>query len=42
MLVDARDTWLIEFMSALVISHGGRFDDDEGNAVMAEPQATAR
>ena len=36
MLSMARETWLIEFMSALVFSHGGRFVDDEGRAVMAD------
>jgi multiple sugar transport system substrate-binding protein len=36
MLSMARETWLIEFMSALVFSHGGRFVDDGGNAVMAD------
>ena len=36
MLSMARETWLIEFMSALVFSHGGRFVDDAGNAVMAD------
>lgn len=33
----AIDTWLIEFMSAIVFSHGGRFVDPSGNAIMAEP-----
>ena len=33
----ARETWLMEFLSALVFSHGGRFVDDAGNAVMADP-----
>ncbi len=30
------DTWLIEFMSALVFAHGGRFVDASGNAIMAD------
>ena len=42
MLSMARETWLIEFMSALVFSHGGRFVDDAGNAVMADPKRGAR
>ena len=33
----AIDTWLIEFMSAMVFSHGGRFVDAAGAAIMAEP-----
>src|SRR5262245_12327018 len=33
----AIDTWLIEFVSALVYSHGGRFVDDKGDAMMADP-----
>jgi multiple sugar transport system substrate-binding protein len=33
----AIDTWLIEFMSAMVFSHGGRFIDPAGASVMAEP-----
>ena len=28
----AQESWLIEFMSAMVFSHGGRFVDDAGNA----------
>jgi multiple sugar transport system substrate-binding protein len=32
----ATDTWLIEFISALVFSHGGRFVDEEGEATMAD------
>src|SRR5262249_49842270 len=32
----ATDTWLIEFISALVFSHGGRFVDEEGEAIMAD------
>ncbi len=37
----AQETWLIEFMSALVFSHGGRFTDDKGNAVMQQPNGGA-
>ena len=33
----ATDTWLIEFVSALTFSHGGRFVDDKGDAIMADP-----
>ncbi|HEX8011667.1 MAG TPA: extracellular solute-binding protein [Casimicrobiaceae bacterium] len=42
MLSMARETWLIEFMSALVFSHGGRFVDDAGRAVMADRKLGAR
>lgn len=41
MLSMARESWLIEFMSALVFSNGGRFVDDAGNALMADPQKGA-
>ena len=34
MLSMARETWLIEFLSAMVFSHGGRFVDDSGAAVL--------
>jgi len=37
MLSMARESWLIEFMSALVFSNGGRFVDDNGNVVMDDP-----
>ncbi len=37
LLALAIDTWLIEFMSALVFAHGGRFTDERGDAVMADP-----
>ncbi len=37
LLALAIDTWLIEFVSAMVFSHGGRFVDQQGAAVMAEP-----
>lgn len=41
MLSMARESWLIEFLSALTFSHGGRFVDDKGNAVMADPKQGA-
>jgi multiple sugar transport system substrate-binding protein len=37
----AQETWLIEFLSAMVFSHGGGFADDKGNAVMQEGGARA-
>lgn len=37
----AQETWLIEFMASLVYSHGGRFTDDQGNAVMQDPKIGA-
>jgi multiple sugar transport system substrate-binding protein len=37
----AQETWLIEFISALVFSHGGRLIDDNGNAVMQQPNGGA-
>lgn len=37
----AREIWLIEFMSALVFSHGGRFTDEKGDAVMQQPNGGA-
>ena len=37
----AIDTWLIEFMSAMVFSHGGRFVDPQGAPVMGEPRRGA-
>ncbi len=37
----AQETWVIEFMSALVFSHGGRFTDDKGNAAMQDPSGGA-
>ena len=33
----AIDTWLVEFMSAMVFSNGGRFVDPQGAPIMAEP-----
>lgn len=35
MLGMAQESWLIEFMSAMVFSCGGRFIDEKGNAAMA-------
>jgi multiple sugar transport system substrate-binding protein len=37
LLALAIDTWLIEFVSAVVFAHGGRFVDEKGAPVMAEP-----
>lgn len=37
MLSMARESWLIEFISALVFSNGGRLVDDDGKAVMHDP-----
>jgi multiple sugar transport system substrate-binding protein len=37
LLALAIDTWLIEFVSAMVFSHGGRFVDPQGAPIMAEP-----
>ncbi len=34
MLAMAQESWLIEFMSSLVFSHGGHFTDDNGDSVM--------
>jgi multiple sugar transport system substrate-binding protein len=33
----AQESWLIEFMTAMVYSSGGHFTDDKGNAVMQDP-----
>ncbi len=41
MLSMARETWLVEFLSAMVFSNGGRFVDDAGNALMNDPQRGA-
>jgi multiple sugar transport system substrate-binding protein len=41
MLSMARESWLIEFLTALVYSNGGRFVDDAGNAVMQDPKKGA-
>ena len=42
MLSMARESWLIEFLTALVYSNGGRFTDDNGVAVMADPKRGAQ
>lgn len=36
MLAMAKESWLIEFMSAMVFSHGGRFTDENLDSVMQE------
>lgn len=41
MLSMARESWLIEFLTALVYSNGGRFADDNYNPLMADPQKGA-
>lgn len=41
MLSMARESWLIEFLTAMVYSNGGRFADDNGNPLMADPQKGA-
>lgn len=41
MLSMARESWLIEFLSAMVFSNGGRFTDADGAAVMADPKRGA-
>ena len=41
MLAMAQESWLIEFMSALVFSHGGRFTDENGDAVMQDANGGA-
>lgn len=42
MLSMARESWLIEFLSAMVFSNGGRFTDANGAAVMADPKRGAQ
>ncbi|MBL8589909.1 MAG: extracellular solute-binding protein [Methylobacteriaceae bacterium] len=37
----AQESWLIEFMAALVYSHGGRFTDDKGAAAMQSAEGGA-
>lgn len=37
----AQESWLIEFLSAMVFSTGGGFTDDRGNAVMDDPSGGA-
>ncbi|MGQ0653635.1 MAG: extracellular solute-binding protein, partial [Betaproteobacteria bacterium] len=41
MLSMARESWLIEFLTSLVYSHGGRFVDDAGSAVMHDKKKGA-
>lgn len=41
MMALARESWLIEFMAAMVYSHGGSFTDDKGAAVMQVPKKGA-
>lgn len=41
MLSMARESWLIEFLTAMVFSNGGRFVDDKGAALMQDPQRGA-
>lgn len=38
MLSMAQESWLIEFMSALAFSHGGKFTDASGGAIMQHPK----
>ena len=42
MLSMARESWLIEFLTTMVYSHGGRFVDDAGNAIMQDPKKGAQ
>ena len=42
MLSMARESWLIEFLTAMVYSHGGRFVDDKGMAALAQPNGGAQ
>jgi multiple sugar transport system substrate-binding protein len=37
----AQESWQIEFITAVLYSHGGRFVDDSGHAVMQDPKAGA-
>ena len=37
----AQESWMIEFISALVFSHGGRLVDDAGGAVMQDAKTEA-
>ncbi len=37
----AQESWLIEFMTAMVYSSGGRFMDDKGDAAMKDPESGA-
>ena len=42
MLSMARESWLIEFLTAMVYSNGGRFADDSGASLMADPKRGAQ
>ena len=42
MLAMAQESWLIEFISTLVFSHGGRFTDENGTSVMQNPGGGAQ
>ena len=41
MLAMARESWQIEFISALVFSHGGSLTDENGDAIMQDPKKGA-
>ena len=41
MLAMAQESWLIEFMSSLVFSHGGRFTDENGMSSMTSEKGGA-
>ena len=41
MLSMARESWLVEFLTAMVYSNGGRFTGDDGMALMADPKRGA-
>jgi len=41
MLSMAKESWLIEFITAMNYSFGGRFVDDSGKAIMQDPQKGA-
>jgi multiple sugar transport system substrate-binding protein len=41
MLAMAKESWLIEFMSAMVFSQGGRFTDDKGDSIMQDEKLGA-
>jgi multiple sugar transport system substrate-binding protein len=41
LLAMAQESWLIEFMAAMVYSHGGRFTNDKGDSVMQDPKGGA-
>lgn len=41
MLAMAKESWLIEFMSAMVFSNGGGFTDDNGDSIMQDEKLGA-